>query len=198
MSDKSERARFSEVLKAADKEVARFLELVRDFLRDYPDHPTAELELGCCLVTMARYDEAREVFMKFIRTAPKDKLQWAYAEMGHLYDAKGDYSRAANWYRKAIQQRPGYASFHVYLGGVLAQSGKLDEALDAHRRAIRCRTGCRDEAYLNLGYILRSKEQYTEARRCFKKALDIDPEYREAHDALADVEGAIALKKARE
>jgi len=195
--EESKSYRFRKILEAANTDVARVLELVRDFLADHPDHPGAQLQHGRTLVAMARYDEARLVFRRVIQNAPKDKLPWVYAQLGHLYKAKGAFARAARWYRKAIQLCPGDASLHVFLGAVLAKSGDHEGSLAVHRRAIRCRVGCRDEAYLNLGYVFRAREEYREARKCFKKALRIDPNYSEAQEALADVEGALEIQRKR-
>ena len=200
MAASKKQQRFRRILRIAKKGTAHVLEMVRAFLADYPDHPGAKLQLGRTLVEMARYDEARRIFKSLIPRAPAKQLPWVYRHLGDLYEFRGDYSRAASWYRKAIQSRPRgvrYGSLHLYLGCVLAQSGRLDEALAAHRRALRCRDVCRDEVWLNIGYVLRAQEKYGEAGRCFKKAIELDPNYREAKEALADVESAIALLKNR-
>ena len=82
---------------------------------------------------------------------------------------------------------PDEATGHIYLGGVLARAGRLKEAETAHRAAIRCSQGCRDEAYLNLGLVLRAQERHDEAATCFEQALKLDPKYVAARKALRDV-----------
>jgi tetratricopeptide (TPR) repeat protein len=111
--------------------------------------------------------------------------------MGHLCKARGDYKSAAAWYRQAIEAVPREASGHIYLGGVLAKSGRLKEAEAAHRAATRCIEGCRDEAFLNLGLVLRAQERYEEAAECFERALELDPKYAAAKKALRDVRRAL-------
>jgi len=49
-----------------------------------------------------------------------------------------------------------------------------------------------DEAYLNLGLVLRAQERYKEALACFEKALELTPDYRKAITAKSDIEKAIA------
>jgi len=56
------------------------------------------------------------------------------------------------------------------------------------RRALQCPEGCLDEAYFNLGGYLLRQGNYEEARDCYLKALEIDPEYTLAIKRLADVE----------
>ena len=57
----------------------------------------------------------------------------------------------------------------------------------------RCSKGCVDEAYLNLGLVLRAQERYTEALECFKKALELTPDYELAITGKSDMENVIAL-----
>ena len=90
---------------------------------------------------------------------------------------------------------PDEASGHIYIGGVLAKSGRLKEAETAHRVAIRCTQGCRDEAYLNLGLVLRAQERYDEAATCFEQALKLDPKYVAARKALRDVRNTMRFSK---
>jgi tetratricopeptide (TPR) repeat protein len=71
----------------------------------------------------------------------------------------------------------------------------LQDAAAVHRRATRCKEGCIDEAFLNLGFVLRALERYSEARKCFQRALEIDPKYKEAKEALADIEGVMEPKR---
>ncbi len=114
--------------------------------------------------------------------------------MGHLHRARGDYKTAAVWYRRAIDKMPDEASGHIYLGGILARSGHLKEAETAHRAAIRCSQGCRDEACLNLGLVLRAQGRYDEAAACFEQALQLDPKYAAARKALRDVRSTLRFK----
>jgi tetratricopeptide (TPR) repeat protein len=76
----------------------------------------------------------------------------------------------------------------VYFGAVLARSGRLRDAEGVHRRATGCRAGCIDEAFLNLGLVLRAQERFEEAAGCLREALRRGPQYRAAREALRDVE----------
>ena len=50
---------------------------------------------------------------------------------------------------------------------------------------------CIDEAYLNLGLILRALGRYGEARQCFELALELDPEYQAAQDGIDDINSVL-------
>jgi tetratricopeptide (TPR) repeat protein len=115
--------------------------------------------------------------------------------MGHLFRESGDYEQAAGWYRQAIEACPEDATSHIFLGAMLARQGRLHDAAEAHRTATTCDEGCIDEAYLNLGLVLRALGRFTEAADCFREALRLDPEYREARRALRDVEQCIRVTR---
>ena len=163
----------------------------RRYLGDYPDHGPGWLILGIALVELARYEEGEQAVAKAIAHCPPEKRQIPLANMGHLFLEAGDYDQAAEWYRKAIDADPADATYRIYLGAVLAKQGRLHEAEEAHRAAIGCAEGCIDEAYLNLGLVLRAQERFQDAADCFREALRRDPEYRAARRALRDVERCI-------
>jgi tetratricopeptide (TPR) repeat protein len=159
----------------------------RCYLADRPDHGPGWLLLGIALVELARYEEAEQALAKAIELCPSEKRQTPLSHMGHLFLEAGDYDQAAAWYRRAIEADPGDATYHVYLGAVLAKQGRLHEAEESHRTAIGCPEGCNDEAYLNLGLVLRAQERFEEAAHCLREAIRLDPEYRAAKRALRDV-----------
>ncbi len=165
----------------------------KKYLSDYPDHGVAWLLLGIALVELGRYEEAQQAISKAIRMCPRDKRQIPLAHMGHLFKAAGDYDRAAAWFRRAILADPVDAKYHIYLGGTLAEQGRLRQAEKVHRKGIECSDGPIEEAHFNLGLILRSLERFEEAADCFREAIRRDPRYREAKTALRDVEQCIRL-----
>jgi tetratricopeptide (TPR) repeat protein len=164
------------------------------YLADYPEHGFMWLSYGIALYELARYPEAQAALRRAARLCPPEKLHLVQHHFGHLYRQKGAFSLAERWYRKAIALQPGSATGYIYLGALLAVGGRLREAGAIHRKATQCETGSIDEAYLNLGYVLRAQDQFADAAECFRRALKIDPKYKEAKDALADVERLIGTK----
>lgn len=57
-----------------------------------------------------------------------------------------------------------------------------------------CSDGRLDEAHFNLGGYLSAQKRYEEARDCYLRALEIDPEYTIAQKRLAEVERVIIDK----
>jgi tetratricopeptide (TPR) repeat protein len=178
----------------SDAKPGQTVRLAEAFLRVYPEHGPTWVTLGIARTEMAQYAEARKAFRSAIRLCPPDLLSVPYAQLGHLYKQKGDLRSANRWYRKAIDASPNKADGYIYSGAVLALRGKLKEAETQHRLATRCSRGCIDEAFLNLGLVLRAQEKYSAAAACFRRALALDPAYAEAKRALADVAGLVSKK----
>ena len=165
----------------------------RRFLDDFPNHVVAWTLYGVGLYEIACYDNSLQALLNSIKLRSKKCLHYSYTQLGHLYREKGEYRKSAQWYRKAIKLNPEDAGPRIFLGAIQAKQGMLDSAEKTHRRATLCKKGSIEEAYLNLGLVLRAKERLEEALVCFEKALDLDPKYCAAQDAKTDVTKAIEL-----
>lgn len=167
----------------------------RRFLADYPDFWPGWIWVGRALVGLTRYEEAEQAFAKALELSPTNQRQRPLAQIGHLFMSAGDYDQSAEWYRKAIEVDPGNDKNHIYLGGVLAQQGRLHDAEEELRVAIACDGDCLDDAHLKLGLVLRGRERFREAADCFRETIRIGPEERAARRALRDVEWCIKLEE---
>ena len=149
----------------------------------------------------ARFEMARELF----QNAYKLQMQ-------------GDFELAAQLYKRSIELHP-TAEAHTFLGWTYHYQGKVDQAIDECKKAIRIDptygnpyndigaylieqgdhaeaipwleqaiASQRYEAYhypwYNLGRVYVSQEVYSKARECFRKALEIEPSYTLAEEAL--------------
>jgi tetratricopeptide (TPR) repeat protein len=164
------------------------VELAKLYLAEYPDDQWVLIYYGMALQDMARYEEAHSAFDRALRLMPPEDHGRLYRQFGSLAQEQSKITEAEGWYRRAIDARPDDATAYIYLGAMLAKNGRLEEAEAWHRQAVSCPEGCTDEAYLNLGYVLRARENYLEALKCFREAIRRDPLYEAAHEALADME----------
>ena len=169
--------------------------LARSYLRRFEDFYPVWCQLGRDLTSLCRLDEAYAALRISMRLAEAEgnafwvTLSW----MGAAHEQAGDFASAEIWYRRAIDADPSTA--HIFLGALLAKWGRFDEAKVAHQRAISCAKGLADEAWYNIGTILRAEERFAEAAECFERALSIDPGYALPRRALADVRGAIQWQR---
>jgi tetratricopeptide (TPR) repeat protein len=178
---------FDQIHLADDRgQTAVVVELCKKHLQKFPKHGSAWLRYGMALVQLAQYAEAERAIRQAITLCPQKALAIAYAQMGHLVQAKGDFKQAAIWYRKAVMHRPNDATFHIFLGSNAFKRGLHKESEAHYRRALECSEGCLEEAYFNLGGILLGKRKYSEAIECYEEALKIDPKYKIAKERLDD------------
>jgi tetratricopeptide (TPR) repeat protein len=196
MKPMTRRQRFRELASMWNQGLfAGVIESAKEYLKDFPNHALVRLYYGVALYELARYEEAKRALSQVIKECDPEHLAYLYSQMGHLHKKKGEFQKAAEWYRKAVKTEGREAGYLIFLGAVLALDGKLSEAEACHRQATKCKTGDFSEAYLNLGYVLRAQEKYKKALTCFEKALELDPKYKEAKQASKDIKKVLELKQ---
>jgi tetratricopeptide (TPR) repeat protein len=109
------------------------------------------------------------------------------AQRGHLQQAKGDLVGAETQFLISHELDPDDATYLIYAGGAAFARGDIQRAEEHARAASKCPEGRIDEAYFNLGGYLLAQKRYSEARTCYIKALEIDPEYAIARSRLKDL-----------
>lgn len=167
------------------------VELGRLHLAANPGDYAALMLYASALVDLARYAEARAALDHALALAPPEKRVRVLRRLGELCDARYEVREAERYYREAIAAAPSDASAHIFLGALLARTGRLEEAESVHRQATRCTAGDIDEAYLNLGLVQRGRGDYVGALSSLRRALELDPTYSAARDALRDVESLL-------
>jgi Tfp pilus assembly protein PilF len=166
--------------------------LAERWLQDHPHDLWAMHKHAEMLYKMTRYDEAIRVYTQAIERFPDEK--WGiYNQLGHLFRYRGEFPEAEKWYRLATELNLDDATSLIFLGSIQARQGRLEDAEISHRQATRCSDGCIDEAYLNLGLVLRAQNRFAEAAEAFRKAIEIYPKYYDAVEALEDVTQVITL-----
>ncbi|MBE0544250.1 MAG: tetratricopeptide repeat protein [Verrucomicrobia bacterium] len=184
-----------EISRAYDKDhFSHTIELAKLFLAQFPDFHVAWVWYGHSLYRVGRYSEALRAPRRALRLFGTNRRHLVLAEFGHLHQEMGNFRQAEYWYRQGIATRNLRMNCHIYLGILLAKAGRFREAAAMHRKATCRKEGCPDEAYLNLGLVLRAQERYEQALACFQKALEIDPHYKEAKKAITDVKQALELR----
>lgn len=164
--------------------------LAEQWLEKHPEDQLVTLRYAEMLYLLTRYEDALQVYLDALDTFPESR-SLIYAGLGRLYRYRGQFAEAETWFHKATQEDPDDATYLIFLGAAQARQGKLTEAEASHRRATKCTAGCIDEAWHNLGLVLRGQGYVYDAADCFREALKRDPEYQDAEDALRDVEFAI-------
>lgn len=86
----------------------------------------------------------------------------------------GNYVQVEAICREVIQDDPSNVEAHTFLGLVLYDQGKLDEAIENYRTAIKLDPKSA-AAYSNLGNALQNQGKLDEAVENYQKAIELDP-----------------------
>jgi tetratricopeptide (TPR) repeat protein len=181
-----------------EKHPATAVVLARELVRIDPEDGIAWLQLGKALGYLSNYGEAERAFQNALKYCKESTHYLVYVCKGHTCKRRGDYEGAVTSYRVALDLMPHDADMYTFLGSTLQQLGKLAEAEELHRVGTECKEGCIDEAYHFRGLALRCQGRLEEARECFEKATELDPDYSDAKEALTDVRAAIDYQKSFE
>lgn len=86
----------------------------------------------------------------------------------------GQWAQAESWYRQVLAQDPRHAAAYCNLGGVLAQQGRLDEALTSYDAALSVKPDYW-EAHYNRGNALRRLGRLAQSAESYRSALRDQP-----------------------
>jgi tetratricopeptide (TPR) repeat protein len=166
--------------------------LCERFLAHHPDHVPTLIRYANNLISLAQYDAAEAALDHAQSKVSAKRLHLVLAQRGHLFEAKGDFLNAKRLFMEAHQLDPADATYLIYAASASFRAGDIDRAQKLASKAADCKEGCVDEAWFNLGGYLLSDKRYHDAADCYRKALEIDPNYEIAKERLEDVELIIA------
>jgi len=109
----------------------------------------------------------------------------AYTFLGWTYSFMGRYDEAIAECLKAIALDPDFGNPYNDIGAYLIEKGQLDEAVPWLEQALRAkRYASRHFPYYNLGRVWEGKGQKLKAIEQYRRALEIEPNYPSAAEAL--------------
>jgi type IV pilus assembly protein PilF len=151
-----------------------------------PAFPEASNELGTVYLKLSEWDLAIACFEDAAKQI-KFKTPWfAYNNMGLAYYHMGNYDKAIESYKQALQLSPSYSRCQNNLGLAYQAKGDWEAAEKAFKQAIEHDPNSPD-AYLNLGKLYARLGQRSKAAEALMRTMEIDPEGpfgREARDVL--------------
>lgn len=148
-----------------------------------------EFNAGKAAMEAKDYATAEQHFQKAGELDPGQIAVWsslgdteyALAKTQPATQNKATYEKAAEAYKKALAIKPDDAALYNQLGNVYGAEGKVPEATEALTKAAQLDPQMAAKAYYNLGANLVNTGKSDEAATFFKKAIDADPNYADAH-----------------
>lgn len=128
-------------------------------------------------------------FQELLKKHPKDAA--ILNDLGYSYYNRGQWAIAEDHLRRATIADKKNKRAWVNLGLALAQQEKYPEAVTAFETAVTPA-----EAQANLGFVLVTQKKTEEAKAVYRKALQMEPELKDARKALDRLEGTAATVKA--
>jgi tetratricopeptide (TPR) repeat protein len=144
---------------------------------NYYDYQEAEKEFN---LVLTHYSEIASSFL----------LARAHLNLGKINSMKGKYLQVEQEYLKALELFPLSARIHTELGKCYAQQGLYKKALDYFNKAKHINSAF-TPAYINSGITYELMGSYVEARREWKKALEIYPNAPGARERLNRLESKL-------
>lgn len=112
----------------------------------------------------------------------------AHTFLGWTYRFQGRLDEAIAECRRAIEVDPSFGNPYNDIGAYLIELGRYEEAIPWLEQATRAaRYESYHFAWHNLGRVYMEQQLYGLARDCFQHALDIEPDYKPAREALERV-----------
>lgn len=149
----------------------------------------------------SQHDRARDLFEQAYRAQMKGELDLAvelykdslelhptaeaHTYLGWTYHDQGRGEEAIAECKRAIAIDPDFGNPYNDIGAYLIALGRYDDAILWLERAIAApRYGPRHYPHFNMGRAYFAKNMIGRALECFKKALEIDPNYSLARQAV--------------
>lgn len=148
---------------------------------------------GMAALNAKQFDQALENFKKASEIDPNQDVVWAnlaesytgFAQTKPSPDKETNLNLAYEAFQKAIALKPTQAGYHNNYALALARGKKFAEAQAELQKAAEADPPNGGKYYYNLGAVLVNAGQYDPAAEAFKKAIELTPNYAEAHYQFA-------------
>jgi len=131
-----------------------------------PTNVKAYFYIGRSLTQEKNYEEANSIFNEILSIDTNSAL--AYLGLAILYSDMNDKEQAEKYCRLSIDKDPKYTSALDFIGTLLRDLGKIDEAVKYHFQALRIEKVARTCTLIGLIYYV--KDDFINSERYFEEA----------------------------
>lgn len=151
-------------------EYGRNEEAIQEFetaIRQKPDFHDAYRTLAWIYQGMHKYDDSIEWGMKSLNMKPMDRE--TYLLLGLNYLDLRDWDKARHHFERAIELSPDYGRAYLHLGNVFQKTGRLAEAVQQYRTALKYITDV--NIFLDMGWALLVLKDFSAARESYERLI---------------------------
>ncbi|PKO42917.1 MAG: hypothetical protein CVU29_11350 [Betaproteobacteria bacterium HGW-Betaproteobacteria-22] len=148
----------------------------------YPNAFVLYQILGVAQDGLSKHDAAIGSYKKALSLQPNTPD--LHFNLGIALTNTGKLSEAADCYRNAIQLSPDFFEAYGNLGTVLQRQGHLEDAIKQYQTALNIHEDAR--GHFNIGTALRDEGKLDDAIGHFIKAIQMFPNYADAHNYLGE------------
>lgn len=164
-----------------NNQLPQALDLYKAALKREPKHLPAMYRLGVVHSKLKQFPQAVEVWKRYIKLT--EGSADAYSNLAYTHELAGQYPEAERAYQKGIARDGRNVACRVNYGLMLARQDKINEAILQFQAVLSPA-----EVHYNLASIYETKGRNDQARAGYRKAIQLDPQFRDAKERLAALE----------
>ncbi|CAH1267037.1 UDP-N-acetylglucosamine--peptide N-acetylglucosaminyltransferase 110 kDa subunit-like isoform X2 [Branchiostoma lanceolatum] len=155
--------------------------------RQEPDNTGCLLLLSSIHFQCQRLDRSAHFSMLAIKQNPM--LAEAYSNLGNVYKERGQLPEALENYRHAVRLKPDFIDGYINLAAALVTAGDMEGAVQAYCQALQYNPVSSDLYCVrsDLGNLLKALGRLDEAKACYLKAIETQPNFAVAWSNLGCV-----------
>ena len=111
-----------------------------------------------------------------------------YLKLGSLYARQKQWQQAIASYRQALALKSDYAKAHRCLEAIMEQHGNHNLAINHRFEAFQLQPdSATSQQHYELGQILEAQDKPARAIACYRTAIELQPDFKNAYDTLAEL-----------
>ncbi len=153
-----------------------------------PDSLDAQMVLYSVYVATENLDGAQATLDRAQQIAPQDLR--VLQQLAFIADRRGDRDQAIAAHEAIIAVQPDNVEAWIALGGLYADAGRLGDSETAYGKVAELKPDSAYQVFYNIGALIMNRPNLSEADTnravgAFRRAVEIKPDYAQAHQQLA-------------